>query len=305
MKILITGGAGFIGSHLAEHFNGAAEVTVLDNLSSGEPDNLDGLGNCSVTFGSVLNRLAVRRAMEGVDYVFHLAGMASIDNSFDRQVEYAEVESLGTLIVLEEAAKAGVKKVVYASSGTVYGEWPAVYLPRRENSQMEPKSPYAASKLAGEVYCQMFTIDKKLSTVCARLFNVFGPRQNQGVISAFIYRALHNRPLVINGSGSKVRDFIYVKSAVAALAFLGLKSTATGAYNIGSGLGMSLMTLARRVIDSTGSFSEIHDGPELRGELTNLVADISHISDEGFTPSCDFDKELRMTIADFRSKMSV
>lgn len=303
MKVLITGGAGFIGSHLAEHFNSSAEITVLDNLSTGEPSNLDDLGNCNMTFGSVLNRLAVRRAMENADYVFHLAGNPSIHGSFERQLEYAEVESLGTLIVLEEAAQAKVRKFVYASSAAVYGDCSAG-AKRYEDDDLEPKSPYAAAKLAGEVYCRMFTVDRKLPTVCARIFNAFGPRQRGGVVDSFIYRALNNRPLAINGSGQKVRDFVYIKAVVAALVFLALTPDVTGPFNIGMGNGMTLMALAKKIIDLTGSRSEIHGDPERQGDIEHLVADTTHIVHEGFTPSQDLDESLRQTIAAMRNKLT-
>lgn len=305
MKILITGGAGFIGSHLAEHFNGRAEVTVLDNLNTGEPGNLDDLVNCNMTFGSVLNRLAMRRAMEGVDYVFHLAGYASISASFERPLECAEVESLGTMIALEEAVQAKVKKFVYSSSAAVYGEGPASAKPRHEDDHLEPKSPYAAAKLAGEVYCRMFAVERKLPTVCARIFNAYGPRQRGSVVDNFIYRALNNRPLVINGSGTKVRDFVYIKAVVAALVYLALTPGVTGACNVGTGCGLSLMELARKIIELTGSRSEIHGDPDRPGDISHLVADNRRIKSEGFMPALpDLDEGLRQTIASLRNKLT-
>jgi UDP-glucose 4-epimerase len=299
MKVLITGGAGFIGSHLAEHFSNSAEVVVLDNLSTGEPGNLDDLGNCNMTFGSVLNRLAVRRAMEGVDYVFHLAGNPGIRESFERPLEYAEVESLGTLIVLEEAAQAKVRKMVYASSAAVYGDCFAQWrCARNETDNLEPKSPYAAAKLAGEVYCRMFTVDQKLTTVCARIFNAFGPRQRNNVVDTFIYRALNNRPLVINGNGTKIRDFIYIKAVVAALVFSALTPGLTGAYNIGTGHGLSLMDLAKKIIELTNSRSEIHQDAEHSGDIGFLKAATDRLQGAGFTPPLpDLEEGLRQTIA--------
>lgn len=305
MKVLITGGAGFIGSHLAEHFCGTAEVTVLDNLSSGEPSNLEGLDNCNFTFGSVLNRLAVRRAIENADYVFHLAGCADIEDSFVRPLDCAEVETLGTMILLEEAVRASVRKVVFLSSGAVYGETFHSHLPRKESDHMEPNSPYAAAKLAGEVYCQMFMVDRDMPTVSVRCFNAFGPRQKHGVIPAFIHRAIKNHPLKVNGDSAHTRDFIYVKNVVAALVFLALSPTARGCFNLGSGQGTQIMCLAQKIIDITGSTSEIQRTPERPRDNLRLIADTSRLASAGFTPACDLERELRLTVADIRSKCTV
>jgi UDP-glucose 4-epimerase len=298
MKVLITGGAGFIGSHLAEHFATRAEVVILDNLSTGSNDNLADI-RCDSRFGSVLNRMAVRRAMEGVDYVFHLAGMVSVEESMEKPVECAEVNTLGTLIVLEEAANAKVRKLLFVSSAAVYGDGPEPV--RKESDHLEPKSPYAATKLAGEVYCQMFAIERKLNTVVARCFNVFGPRQDPktGVVASFAYRAIRNAPLTINGNGRQTRDFIYVKNAVSALAFLALLPESNGTYNVGSGTPTSVLGLAHTLIELTGSRSEIHCGPDRPGDIKHSVASIDRLTGAGFIPSNHAD-ELRTTIASLR-----
>ena len=175
MKVLITGGAGFIGSHLVEHFQGKAEVRVLDNLRSGYRKNLDGF---KVEFieGDILDRNAVRKAVNGVDYVFHLAAMISVPESMFKPIECVDINVKGLLVVLEEAAAAGVKKLCFSTSAAIYGDNPVV--PKRENMLPEPKSPYAITKLDGEYYCNMFTREGKLQTACMRYFNVFGPRQD-------------------------------------------------------------------------------------------------------------------------------
>ena len=153
MKILVTGGAGFIGSHIVEYFQDRAEVRVLDNLASGFRHNLAGL-RCEFIPGSVLNRELVARAVRDVDFVFHLAAMISVAESMQKPVECAETNTVGTLIVLEEAARAKVKKLVLSSSAAIYGDSPVV--PKIEEMPPEPKSPYAISKLDGEFYCRMF-----------------------------------------------------------------------------------------------------------------------------------------------------
>src|SRR6185369_9098121 len=153
MKVLITGGAGFIGSHIAEHFQGKAEVRVLDNLRSGFKHNLAGFEHEFIE-ASILDRDAVRRAMAGVDYAFHLAAMISVPESMAKPVECNELNTTGTLVVLEEAARAGVKKLVLSSSAAIYGDNPVT--PKLETMLLEPKSPYAVTKLDGEFYCGMF-----------------------------------------------------------------------------------------------------------------------------------------------------
>ena len=152
-KVLITGGAGFIGSHLVEHFQGKADVRVLDNLRSGFMKNIDGF-DCEFIKGSVTDRAAVRDAVKGIDHVFHLAAMISVPESMSDPVSCVVINAAGTLIVLEEAAKAGVKKLCFSSSAAVYGDNPTV--PKVEEVLPEPKSPYAVTKLDGEYYCKMF-----------------------------------------------------------------------------------------------------------------------------------------------------
>ena len=153
MRILITGGAGFIGSHIVEHFSGNAQVRVLDNLRTGYLQNIE---RFDVEFieGSVTDRDVVRRAVKDVDYVFHLAAMISVPESMEKPTECVEINTLGTLILLEEAAKAGVKKLCFSSSAAVYGDNPVI--PKTEKMMPEPKSPYAVTKLDGEHYCKIF-----------------------------------------------------------------------------------------------------------------------------------------------------
>ncbi|MDD5599005.1 MAG: NAD-dependent epimerase/dehydratase family protein, partial [Victivallaceae bacterium] len=169
MKVLITGGAGFIGSHIAEYFQDKAEVRVLDNLRSGYKSNLDGL-NVEFIEGDIRDRETVRKAMQGVDYVFHLAAMISVPESMFKPQECVDLNVNGLLTVLEEAAAAGVKKLCFSTSAAIYGDNPIV--PKREDMYPEPKSPYAITKLDGEYYCNMFTQEGKLQTACLRYFNV-------------------------------------------------------------------------------------------------------------------------------------
>src|SRR5438094_5108583 len=192
MRILITGGAGFIGRHIAEYFHDRAEVRVLDNLCCGLKSNLSGL-HCQLIVGSILDRDLVREVMKGVDFVFHLAAMVSVQESVQKPNDCAEINTVGTAIVLEEAARARVKKLIFSSSAAIYGDNPTT--PRIENMPAEPKSPYATSKYEGEQHCCSFTDGGQLATVSLRYFNVFGPYQHPrseycAVVPAFIEKAI-------------------------------------------------------------------------------------------------------------------
>src|SRR5437899_11324736 len=174
MRVLITGGAGFIGRHISEHFQDRAEVRVLDNLHSGFHSNLSGL-QCQLIVGWILDRDCVREAMKGVDFVFHLAAMVSVQESVQKPNECAEINAGGTAIVLQEAARARAKKLLFSSSAAIYGNNPTI--PKIESMPAEPKSPYATCKYEGERHCRSFTDERRLATVSIRYFNVFCPYQ--------------------------------------------------------------------------------------------------------------------------------
>lgn len=304
MKILVTGGAGFIGSHIVEHCQGRAEIRVLDNLRSGFKDNLAGLA-CELVEASILDRAAVRAAMQRIDYVFHLAAMVSVPESMNAPVACNELNAQGTLIVLEEAARAGVKKLVFSSSAAVYGNNPAV--PKRETMLPEPKSPYAITKLDGEFYCGMFTAERRLATACLRYFNVFGPRQDPhsqyaAAVPIFIDRALKNEPITIHGDGGQTRDFISVKDVAAANAFFAMQSSATGIFNVAYGGRISIQELGREICRLTGSKSVIQHGPERAGDVRHSQADISRMRAAGFVPQGGLPEGLAATIGFFKSR---
>jgi UDP-glucose 4-epimerase len=298
MKLLVTGGAGFIGSHLVEHFQGEADIRVLDDLSSGFRANLAGLA-CDFIEGSILERETVRGAMARVDYVFHLAAMVPVPESMENPVGCAQTNTIGTLIVLEEAARAGVKKLSLASSAAIYGSDPAA--PQREEMTPDPASPYAISKLDGELYCRLFTATGRLPTVALRCFNVFGPRQNPAgayaaVIPIFIQRALRNEPLTIYGDGAQTRDFIPAPDVARAHAFFAMDSPHAGVFNVARGSSISIRDLAASIIRLTGSSSEIIHAPERPGDVRHSRASLEKGAAAGFTPRLDFDAALRETI---------
>lgn len=301
MRILVTGGAGFIGSHVVEHFQGKAEVRVLDNLRSGYLKNLEGL-DCEFIEGSITDREMVRKAIEGVDYVFHMAAMISVPESMEKPVECVEINTKGTLIVLEEAARAGVKKLCFSSSAANYGDNPVV--PKLETMLPEPKSPYAITKLDGEYYCDMFSREGKLKTGVMRYFNVFGPRQDPGsayaaAVPIFIDKAVKNEPITIFGDGKQTRDFIYVKDIVAANVFLAMNDTPSGFFNVAYGGRLTVNDLAKKIIELTGSSSTIEYAPERAGDVKHSMASVDKIKSVGFEPTSSFDEGLAATIQFF------
>jgi len=298
MRILVTGGGGFIGSHLVDHLRERASVRVLDDLSSGFRENLAGMEREFIE-ASILDRDMVRVAMSGVDYVFHLAAMISVPESMENPVRCAEINTIGTLIVLEEAARAGVKKLVLSSSAAIYGNNPTV--PKREEMTPEPASPYAISKLDGEYYCAMFAATRGLPAVALRYFNVFGPRQNPAsayaaAVPIFIHRALRNEPLTIHGDGGQTRDFIFVRDIARANAFFAMESPLTGVFNVARGGSLSILELAERIIRLTGSKSEIVHAPPRAGDVRHSTASLEKLSGAGFVAKNDFDEGLEETI---------
>ena len=304
MKVLVTGGAGFIGSHIVEHFQGRAEVRVLDNLRSGFKHNLAGFEHEFIE-ASILDREAVRRAVEGVDYIFHLAAMISVPESMAKPIECNELNTNGTLVVLEEAAKAGVKKLVLSSSAAIYGDNPVV--PKVETMFPEPKSPYAITKLDGEYYCRMFAAEGKLQTACLRYFNVFGPRQDPksqyaAAVPIFIHRALKHEPITIYGDGEQTRDFIYVKDIAAANVYAATQPAVAGVYNVAYGAKITIKELCQTVCRLTGSRSEIKHGPERAGDVKHSMAAVDRLRATGFQPQGSLAEGLKTTVEFFRNK---
>ena len=304
MKVLVTGGAGFIGSHIVEHFQGKAEVRVLDNLRSGFKHNLAGFDHEFIE-ASILDREAVRRAVQGVDYIFHLAAMISVPESMAKPIECNELNTNGTLVVLEEAAKAGVKKLVLSSSAAIYGDNPVV--PKVETMFPEPKSPYAITKLDGEYYCRMFAAEGKLPTACLRYFNVFGPRQDPksqyaAAVPIFIHRALKHEPITIYGDGEQTRDFIYVKDIAAANVYAATHPAVAGVYNVAYGAKITIKELCQTICQLTGSRSEIKHGPERAGDVKHSMAAVDRLRATGFQPQGSLAEGLKTTVEFFRNK---
>lgn len=299
MTILITGGAGFIGSHLAEHCSGRAAVRVFDNFRTGSRQRLAGM-DVRVIEGDILDRDALRAAMQGVDFVFHLAAMVSVPESTSRVIECERVNVVGTLNVLEEAAAAKVKKVFFASSAAVYGDAPVV--PKVETMLPEPRSPYGITKLTGEHYCRFFHDEGRVATVGLRFFNVFGPRQDPhsayaAAVPAFLARAREHQPLTIFGDGEQTRDFISVKDIVAAMLHVTLTSDITGIFNAGCGSAVTINALAGHIVAAANSRSEVRHLPERPGDVRHSTADISRLLATGFRPSVSLAQGLQEMLA--------
>ena len=286
MIVLVTGGAGFIGSHLVQHFQGRATVRVLDSLRTGRRANLDGL-QCEFIEGSIQDAGLVAAAMDGVDYVFHLAALVSVPESMARPRDCLAINGEGLLIVLEAAARAKVKKLCFSSSAAVYGDNPIS--PKTEDLCPAPISPYGVTKLDGEYYCGIFAREGWLPTVCLRYFNVFGPRQDPkspyaAAVAVFADRAARGQDVTIHGDGTQTRDFVFVKDVVAANAYLAQRPEG-GVFNVACGQGTSIRALADQIIALTGSSSRVVHGPSRAGDIKHSLARVDKLLATGFRPA--------------------
>jgi UDP-N-acetylglucosamine/UDP-N-acetyl-alpha-D-glucosaminouronate 4-epimerase len=304
MNVLVTGGAGFIGAHLAEGLlNRGHAVRVLDDLFSGSREDVPPAAE--LTIGSVVDEAAVRAALDGVEVVFHLAAHRSVPRSVDHPLETDLANVHGTITVLTAARDAGVRRVVYASSSSVYGATDR--LPTPESGPTSPLSPYAVSKLAGEHYCRVFTNVFGLETTALRYFNVYGPRQPPGsqyagVIPLFIDALRNGTQLTVHGDGEQSRDFTYVEDAVAAtLAAADAPSASGRVYNVAGGKPHSLLDL----IEILGRLIGVDPRPqhmaERRGDVRRTWANPDAARrDLGFCSAVTFEEGLRRTVDSFR-----
>jgi UDP-glucose 4-epimerase len=285
MKFLITGGAGFIGSHLVRRLSARGPVTVLDDLSSGQKENLAGL-DCTLLPGSILDPAPLAEACAGATHVFHLAALVSVPESVSPPTLCHEINVEGTRRVLAAAAQAGARRAVLASSCAVYGNEPT--MPKTEASPVAPASPYAESKLAGEKLCAA----APLPAVPLRFFNVYGPRQDPrgpyaAAVPKFLEAARAGSPLTIFGDGHQTRDFIYVDDVTAALEHAALSPSLTGVYNVASGQSVSVLHLAELVLGLTGLRSEIRHAPARPGDILRSSASIGKLRATGWSPRFD------------------
>jgi UDP-glucose 4-epimerase len=303
MRILITGGAGFIGSHLAGHFHRRTAVRVLDDLRTGHRDNLAGL-DVEFVQGSILDKVILSRVMENVDYVYHLAAFVSAPQSVLDPHTCVKLNVTGLLNVLEAAANARVRKLCFSSSAAVYGD--SAVVPKREDMCPEPRSPYAVTKLDGEFYCRQFSEAGRLKTVALRFFNVFGPRQDPigpygAAVPLFFQRALAGKPLIIFGDGRQTRDFIYVTDIVSALEYVTNAPDLTGVFNAGYGGEVTILELAERILSLTGSHSSIQFDPERPGDVHHSRANVERLQNAGFRPAGSLESGLQEMFSALRS----
>jgi UDP-glucose 4-epimerase len=298
-RVLVTGGAGFIGSNVVKNLltEAQAEVVVLDNLSSGFKENLAGF-DVSFIEGDVRNEALVRDAMSGCDTVFHLAASVGNIRSIAYPIEDSEINVIGTLRVLEAARELGVHKVVFSSSAGIFGELKT--LPIREDHAVEPDSPYGASKLCAEKLCLSYSKLYSLECVCLRYFNVYGINQRYdaygNVIPIFAHRLLHDLPLLIYGDGKQTRDFIDAHDVAQANCKAALAQGVTGAFNIASGTRITINRLAELMCEVSGIRGEIEHGPPRKGDVRHSLADISAAEIAfGYEPT----KELEEGLAEY------
>jgi UDP-glucose 4-epimerase len=313
--ILVTGGAGFIGSNLVDLLLGKGHtVYVLDDLSTGRMENLeDASAHEGLRFirGDVRdpldNYLTPRSMGEGprVDAIIHLAARVDVTSSFRAPLDDARTNYIGTLNVLDHALKNGIEKVVMASSAAVYGD--TTVLPVNEDARARPLSPYGLHKLASEHLMDIYSDQYGMSNTCLRFFNVYGPRQDptspySGVISKFFDRALLGQPLLVYGDGEQTRDFIYVGDVAEALYAAYVKSPG-GVMNIATGKETSVNDLAKAVISASGSSSSVIHSPSRKGEILRSSADTRKAEkDIGFTANIDLKTGLMATLRHMKGR---
>ncbi|MGD9127272.1 MAG: SDR family oxidoreductase [Planctomycetia bacterium] len=307
---LVTGGAGFIGSNIAETLLERGDrVRVLDNLSTGHKSNIEPfLDHPHFEFieGSICDAKTVAKAVAGVDTIFHEAALASVPRSVEAPLDTNAHCVTGTVTVLDEARKAKVRRVVYAASSSMYGDQP--FASKREIDSPDPISPYGVAKLAGEYYCRAFYASYGLETVCLRYFNVFGPRQDPGseysaVIPLFITAMLEGRQPVVYGDGLQSRDFTFVENVVRAnLLAADAPDVAGRVFNCANGKTTDLLTLVRLLNELLGTKIEPKFDPPRVGDIRDSLADITEARKWlEYEPPVDFETGLRRSIDYYRS----
>ncbi|MCC5997512.1 MAG: SDR family NAD(P)-dependent oxidoreductase [Thermofilum sp.] len=294
--ILVTGGAGFIGSHLVKELvKSGYSVRVLDNLSNGSLENIrDVLGSIEFIKGDIRDKNVVEDALKGVDAVVHLAALIDVAESVEKPELYLDVNVNGTFNVARASRK--VSAFIFASTCAVYGE--PVKIPIGEDHPLRPKSPYAATKIAGEAFVQAYGNLYGYRPVILRLFNVYGPRQSKayaGVITEFVKRATSGEPPIIFGDGEQTRDFVHVKDVAKAIIKALDSDNASGIYNVGSGVAVTINDLAHLILKLAGkeNVEPIH-GPPRPGDIKHSQANINRAKKElGYNPSVSLEKGIR------------
>jgi len=306
-RMLVTGGAGFIGSHIAEALvRRGDEVCVLDNLSTGHVANMAAFRD-RIEFieGDLVDAAAVARAVEGVDCIFHQAALASVPRSVEKPLQTHAACVTGTLQLLDAARRAGVHRLVYAASSSAYGDRPTSS--KRESDLPAPISPYGAAKLAAEFYCGAFAATYGFETVCLRYFNVFGPRQDpdspySAVIPLFLTAMLAGRQPVVYGDGLQSRDFTFVANVVHAnLLAADAPGVAGRTFNVANGQSTSLLTLIETLNRLLGLRVAPRHAPPRVGDVRESLADITQARQAlGYEPQVGFEEGLRRSVDYYR-----
>ena len=305
-RYLVTGGAGFIGSHIVkELLQRGQTVRVLDNFATGNRNNLLPFqGQIELIEGDIRDLGTVQNAVTGVDYVLHQAALPSVPRSIINPITTNEVNINGSLNILVAARDAEVKRVVFASSSSIYGN--SELLPKREEMPTVPLSPYAVTKQTAESYCRAFTNVYGLPTIALRYFNVFGPGQDpnsqySAAVPKFITKMIARQSPTINGDGSQSRDFTFIKNVVNAN-LLAAKAPAevSGTFNVAHGGRYTLLELIDGINKALNSNIQPIFGPERTGDVKHSEADISRIREVlGYEPEVGFVEGLRLTVQSF------
>jgi UDP-glucose 4-epimerase len=306
MKIVVAGGAGFIGGHIAEYWNEqGADVHVIDSLRTGNIKNIEGLENVKLHKGSITDRELIFEVLKDADYIYNLAALVSVPESIEKPFECIDINVNGMLNLLDAAKEFGAKKLVLSSSAAVYGDDPE--LPKRISMTPHPKTPYSITKLDGEYYNKMYFEQYGLETISLRYFNVYGPRQNPksqyaAAVPIFVDRATKNEDITIYGDGEQTRDFIYVKDVVKANVVASQSEGITGVFNVANGSSITIKELCEKIIELVDSKSKINFADERAGDIKHSLAAIDEtVEILGFNPDFPLDEGLNNTIKYFQN----
>jgi len=299
-NILITGGCGFLGSHLAERLCEKNKVRILDNLSSGSTDNINGFRDrVELIETEITDPEEIMKYFEGIDIVYHLAADVNVQRSMENPAYTTMVNVVGTNAVLEAASKGGAKKAVFTSSAAVYGDGE---VPVKETQKVDPVSIYGLTKENGEEICRMYNELFEFPVTVFRLMNIYGPRQKadspySGVISLFARKIKNDEPITIYGDGEQTRDFVSVMDVVDALILAGEKDVAGKIINIGTGKEVSINRLIEILKEITDKNPQVNHAPPRSGDILRSYADISLASEVlGYSPSVSIEEGLKQLV---------
>lgn len=307
-KVLVTGGAGFIGSNVSKLLlDEGHDVVVYDNLSSGYRQNVEALKGAQFVQGDIRDEKGLADAMHGADSVFHLAASVGNTRSIEHPIDDSEVNLIGTLRVLEAARSLGSRKIVFSSSAGIFGE--LKYLPIREDHPAEPDSPYGVSKLAAEKMCLAYAKLYELEAVCLRYFNVYGVNQRYdaygNAIPIFAHRMVSGDPVTIFGDGEQTRDFVNVRDVARANVLASRAGGVSGAFNVASGTAITINRLVDIMSEASGTRPEVEYGPPRKGDVRHSKADISAAHTAfGYEPTIELADGLREYMRWFKSEIT-